>query len=834
MKKLIAFAAFSALFLQAQAQSVIGKVTDKNTNETLAAAAITAYPGPIGAITDENGRYELKLPKAGNYTVEVSFIGYETQTQEVYVSENNVTLNFALSEAKQLLDPVNISAVRAGENVPIAKTNLSKEEIEKRDEGRDVPFILKDMPSTVVTSDAGAGIGYTNMRIRGSDITRINVTVNGIPLNDPESHGVFWVNTPDLISSTNSLQVQRGVGTSTNGAGAFGASINLKTSGLQSKPFAASEITGGSFNTLKTNLQVGSGLLNDHWVVEGRFSKITSDGFIDRASSDLQSYYLSGSYYSEKTSVQLIHFGGGEETYQAWWGIPEAKLNGNDSLLQYHILINGYDSQDSANLVNSGNRTYNYYTYGNEVDNYKQDHYQLHLSHKFSDRITANVALHYTYGRGYYEQYRKNDDLADYGLSPVIIGSDTITATDLIRRRWLNNDFYGTTYSLEYNSNDFKATLGGAYNYYDGDHYGEIIWARYASESEIRDRYYDNTTTKKDFNIYLKAQKTFGKLSVFADLQYREVSYRAKGIDNDGKVINIDRTDSPFSLFSDNDRFAFFNPKAGINYQLKPNQRIFASVGVAQREPVRSDFLDAVAGMDPKSEFMIDYEAGYELRTARSFLSANLFYMDYKDQLVLTGQVNDVGSPIRVNVPESYRAGLEMVGNYKVTSWFQAGANAALSRNIIKNFTDYVVDYDNGGYQTTEYDSRDISFSPNFIGGIELGFLPFTGFTATLNSKFVSRQFLDNTGSSDFFAFAGNDNGKTLDAFAVTDLRLEYLLPVNFADEVKLHLLVANLFDSEYEPNGYTYSYIYGSKITENFYYPMAGINFLAGVKVRF
>ncbi len=822
MKKLIAFAALSALFLQGQAQSITGTITDSQSQVPLQAAAVTVNPGPRGAIADANGKYTIKLTKPGNYSVVVSFIGYEPMTKEIYVSENNTTLNFELVEMAALLEPVNISAVRAGDNAPIAKTNLSKQDIAKRNEGRDVPFILKDMPSTVVNSDAGTGIGYTGIRIRGSDITRINVTVNGIPLNDPESHGVFWVNTPDLASSTNSMQVQRGVGTSTNGAGAFGASINLKTSGLQTKPFAAAEFTGGSFNTLKTNLQVGSGLLNDHWVVEGRISKITSDGFIDRASANLQSYYLSGSYYSKNTSVQLIHFGGGEETYQAWWGVPEGKLKGDADLLATHMLNNGYDSQDSANLVNSHARSYNYYTYENEVDNYKQDHYQLHLSHSFSEKLTANVALHYTYGRGYYEQYRKDDDLADYGLNPVTLGGDTLTSTDLIRRRWLDNDFYGTTYSLEYNTKGFNATLGGAYNYYEGDHFGEIIWARYSSDSEIRDRYYDNTTKKNDFNVFLKLNKSFGKLNAFADLQHRAVSYNAQGLDSDRRAIDISKN------------FNFFNPKVGVNYQLKPNQRVFASAGVAQREPVRSDFLDAIAGMEPKSEFMIDYEAGYELRTAKTFVSANFFYMDYKDQLVLTGQVNDVGSPIRTNVDKSYRAGLEVVGNYKVTDWFQAGANAALSRNIIKNFTDYVVDYDNGGYQTTEYDSRDISFSPNFIGGIELGFLPVKGFTATINSKYVSRQFLDNTGSSELFDFTSNDNGKTLDAYSITDLRMDYILPVKFAEEVKIHLLVANLFNKEYEPNGYTYSYIYGGMITENFYFPMAGVNILAGIKVRF
>lgn len=821
MKKLIAFAVLTLATLQGYSQSIFGTVTDATTNKPLASANITVYPGSLSAVTNANGEYQIKVPKVGNYLVEVSFIGYLQGQFQVYVSEEKTKLDVDLLEGKELLEPVNISAIRAANNVPIAKSNLDKEAIESRNEGRDIPFILKDLPNTVVTSDAGAGVGYTGIRIRGSDISRINVTVNGISINDPESHGVFWVNTPDLASSTNSVQVQRGVGTSTNGPGAFGASINLKTSGLNSTPYAAADLTGGSFNTLKTNLQVGSGLLNNHWVVEGRFSRITSDGFIDRANSNLQSYYLSGGYYSKNTSVQLIHFGGGEETYQAWWGIPEEKLRGTEAELANHILVNGYDSQDSANIVDSDNRTYNYYTYDNEVDNYKQDHYQLHLSHKFSNRLTANAALHYTYGRGYFEQYRKDDDLADYGLPSVIMGGDTLGSSDLIRRRWLDNNFYGATYSLEYNSSFINATLGGAYNQYDGDHFGEIIWARFTGEGEIRDRYYDNTTEKTDFNTFLKLNKTFNKLSIFADLQYRRVSYKAEGIDNDRRAFTIDK------------QFNFFNPKAGINYSLKDNQRVYASVGVAQREPVRNDFLDAIAGTEPKSEHLTDYELGYELSDTKTFFSANFFYMDYQDQLVLTGQVNDVGSAIRTNVSESYRAGLELLARRSLNKWFSAGLNAALSRNIIKNFTDYIADYDNGGYQTTTESSRDISFSPNFIGGVELNAMPFKGFTATLNTKYVSRQFLDNTGQSDWFDFTST-NGKVLDAYTVTDLRLNYILPVNFAKELKVHLLVANIFNEEYEPNGYTYSYIFGETVTQNFYFPMAGVNILAGIKIRF
>lgn len=811
MKKLIAFAALSALFLQAQAQTISGRVTSKTDGEPLPGANIIIQSTNTGVQAGANGEFEIQLEKGKTYQLSASFVGYETLTKEVVANENSI-INFNLVETSSLLEPVNINAVRAGKNVPIAKSNLNKAEIEERNEGRDMPYVLKDLPSTVVSSDAGTGVGYTGIRIRGSDISRINVTVNGIAMNDPESHGVFWVNTPDLASSSQSIQVQRGVGTSTNGAGAFGASINIKTSALSLKPYASIDATGGSFNTLKTNIRAGSGLLNNHWSIDARLSKVNSDGFIDRATSDLKSYYLSASYYSKKTSVQLIHFGGGEQTYQAWWGVPEAKLRGDSAGLYNHILNNGYDSKDSANLVNSNPRSYNYYTYDNETDNYKQDHYQLHVSHAFSDKLIANAALHYTWGRGYYEQYRKGDDLAHYGLDNVILGGDTITSTDLIRRRWLNNNLIGTTYSLQANLDELQLTFGGAYNKYVGDHYGEIIWAQFASNGKIRDRYYDNRTTKTDFNNYLKATYTVGKLTAYGDLQLRTVSYVANGIDEDGTIIDVDKS------------FTFFNPKAGVNYALTDDSRIYASMAVAHREPVRTDFLDAPADLQPEPEQLIDYEAGFELQTEKAFFNANLFFMDYTNQLVLTGQLNDVGSPIRTNAPESFRAGIELMGSYIINKYFQVGANFTFSQNKILNFTDYVFDYGTNGYVEETFKSTDISYSPNVIAGVNLTVTPIAGATIDWNTKFVDRQYLDNTMSAD----------KSLNAYTVTDLRLGYNVPVKSLKRLNVHLLIANLFNQEYEPNGYTYSYIYGDKITENFYFPMAGINFLAGVTIDF
>lgn len=820
MRKLLLFSAALLLQFGMYAQSISGRVTNQNTGEALPGASISLKFGKYGVTSDVDGYYNLSLTnKSGQELyLEVSFIGFTTQSKTISLEKDSkMRLNVELVPEKNILNPVNISALRVGDKTPVAHSNMSKADIEAKNEGRDVPFLLKDLPSTVVNSDAGAGIGYTNIRIRGSDISRINVTINGVPLNDPEGHGVFWVNTPDLSTSTESIQVQRGVGTSTNGSGAFGASINLQTNSVTTKPYAISELSGGSFNTLKRNINIGSGLLNNHWSFEGRLSKITSDGFIDRATSDLTSYYLSGSYYSEKTSVQLIHFAGHERTYQAWNGIPEAKLNGDTKGIDDFLARNFFSEADANNLRNSDSRTYNFYTYENEVDDYAQDHYQLHLSHRFNSSIKANASLHYTYGRGYFEQYKNDDDLADYNIPSSITDNDTITSSDLIRQRWLDNHFYGGVYSLEYNTDKLKLTLGGAYNEFHGDHFGEVIWARFASNSEINERYYESNSVKKDFNVYLKGIYDLGKFSLFGDLQYRTIDYTGKGIDNDLANINIDG------------QFSFFNPKGGINYQPNDNNRFYLSAAVGRREPVRNDFIDAITDRAPKAEKMVDYEFGYEYRKSKLLTRANAYYMDYTDQLVLTGELNDVGSAVRTNVDKSYRAGLELEVAYQAANWLTLGANANLSQNKILDYQDLVINYDAGAgdnpYVVTEFSSTSISFSPDFIGGVSFEAKPTKDLKVLWNSKYVGRQYLDNTESE----------SKSLDAFSTTDLRFEYSLHPSWLKSLKINLLVANLFNAEYEPNGYTYSYIAGgSKITENFYYPMAGTNFLVGIKFGF
>lgn len=815
MKKLFLFSATILLAQSLHSQSIKGRITDLYTGAPVAGSS--AYVKDHKAvIADNNGQFELKLNAAGKYSLRLGHIEYNNVNREVEVGANEqVYINIALIPKQQLLEPVSISALRANENTPVANSRMNSAEIAKRNEGRDIPFILKDLPSTFSYSDAGAGVGYTGMRIRGSDISRINVTINGIPLNDPEGHGVFWVNTPDLASSARSIEVQRGAGTSTNGAGAFGASVNINTSKINTGAYAKSSFSAGSFNTLKTNINVGSGLLNNHWSIDARLSKITSDGFIDRASSDLRSYYLSGNYYSEKTSVQFIHFAGTEQTYQAWSGVPEAKLNDDADGIQAFIARNGLSPAAAQNLINSDPRTYNTYTYENEVDDYAQDHYQLHFSHRINELLKVNAALHYTWGRGFFEQYRNDDDLADYALPDVISGTDTITSTDLIRRRWLDNDFIGGTYTIEFRKDELSIDLGGAYNEYKGDHFGELTWMRFASNSEVRDRYYDNRSLKTDLNTYLKAQYNFGEISVFGDLQYRVVSYVGRGIDNDLRPVSIDAD------------FGFFNPKAGINY-VKGSNRAYLSAGVAQREPVRNDFLDAIPGNEPKSEFMIDYEAGYEFRNNNLSVSAGLYLMDYKDQLVLTGELNDVGSAIRINVPNSMRMGIELTTAYRLTEKLILNGNLNVSRNTISDFESYTQASDASfnviGYDTLRLSSTDISFSPNVIGGIGFNYSPFKNFTVDWTTQFVGSQFMDNTSNAE----------RSLDAFSTTDLRLNYSMKTNYGSGIEFFFLVANLFDEEYEPNGYTYGYIVdGTRTTENFFFPMAGINFMGGITIH-
>lgn len=710
------------------------------------------------------------------------------------------------------LEEVVVKATRASAKSGMAFTNVSKATIEKRNLGQDIPILLDLTPSVVTTSDAGAGIGYTGIRIRGTDPTRINVTINGIPYNDSESQGVFWVNMPDISSSVSSIQVQRGVGTSTNGAGAFGASINVNTMQYEQEPFAEINTTVGSFNTIKTNVQASTGLMNNHFVVDARLSRITSDGWVERASSNLQSFYLSGGYYDKQNFVRLNIFSGKEITYQSWYGTPEALVKGDlagvDAFVERNFL-----GEDFRQRMLSEGRQFNWYTYDNEVDNYQQDHYQLVSSFKLGDNWRLNPSLHYTRGLGHFEQFRPSDDLVDYGLSPVQISGEEIGSSDLIRRKWLDNHFYGAVWSLEYdNKNRVLATLGGGLNKYIGDHYGTVIWSRFASNSEKGYRWYENRGEKVDFNLYGKTTVDLTKnLSTYVDMQVRTVTIGVDGILDD-------RT----SAFVD-ENYTFFNPKLGLTKEFSSNSSAYVSFAVANKEPSRQDFIDNPGGA-PRPERLNDLEAGYKVMKKDKFFEANFYHMNYKDQLVLTGAVNDVGNAIRINVPNSHRTGIELQGGASLGSLLQVAANATFSQNRVQQFTELIPSFDGTPDVITEFENTDIAFSPSVIAGAAINLLPTKGLEISLMPKFVGRQYLDNT----------SNKSRSLDPFFVNNLSINYEFDTKLFKSLRLSLLVNNLFNEQYSPNGYTYSYKVGEVITENFLYPQAGTNFLSAIEIRF
>jgi iron complex outermembrane receptor protein len=674
------------------------------------------------------------------------------------------------------------------------RTTLKKTDIEKQNYGQDLPFLLNFTPSVVVTSDAGAGVGYTGLRVRGSDQTRINTTINGIPQNDAESQGVFWVDTPDLASSAQNITLQRGVGTSTNGAGAFGASLNIQTFGKpESKPSAEINNSWGSFNTWKHTLQASTGLMENKFVVDARLSQIKSDGFIDRAFSDLQGLYLSAGYYGEKTNLRFNLLRGKERTYQAWFGIREDILKEN--------------------------RTFNPYTYDNQVDNYNQNHYQAIFDHKITENLTTNVSLFYVRGFGYYEEFKEKDAFSKYGLSDVTIGDSTISKSNLIRRRWLDNHFYGTVFSLDYEKNGWNVIYGGGWNKYEGKHFGEIIWAEIAVNQTIRQRYYDNDAFKADFNQFVKVAKEWktekGRISAFGDLQYRFVGYNFLGFDQ-----NLQSTQQ-------NAEFNFFNPKAGIDYAFgQGKHRLYTLWGIAHREPNRNDFVESTPSTRPKAERLNNVETGYQITGKNFNFKTNAFLMAYQDELILTGKVNDVGAYLRQNVGQSRRIGLELEGNWQINKHFTWQANATISQNKIKEFVEYIDDYDNGGQIEQRYQNTDLAFSPRFIAANQFIFKPTESLEMALLSKYVGKQYLDNT----------QNEARKLDAFFVNDVRIAYTYkPTKGIKSVSIGLLVNNILNEQYEPNGYTFSYFFGGqRVWENYYYPQAGTNFLLNVGLKF
>lgn len=797
------FAGFSQI-------TVSGKITDKEGNP-LPGAAVVIKGSTIGVSTNTDGEYKIENLKSGVYEFVVSFIAFETQVQYEDL-KSDLKLDFVLEHSAILADEVLVSATRADGKTPVVVTNVSNEELSKRNLGQDIPMLLSITPSFVTTTDAGAGVGYTGFRVRGSDANRINVTIDGIPLNDSESHGVFWVNMPDFTSSLNDIQIQRGVGTSTAGAGAFGASINMQTQNVNAKPYAEISSSAGSFNTFKNTVKLGTGLKKG-FAFDMRLSKITSDGFIDRASSNLQSAYFSGGYYGDRTSVKANVIVGREKTYQAWNGVPKVRLeNDEDGMQRYadHWLV----SQEVVDhMKESDSRTYNQYTYKNETDNYWQKHYRLFLTHLFKDNTKFNLAFHYTQGEGYYEQFKKNDKLKKYGLAPIVIGSETIEKTDIIRRKWLDNDFYGTVFSFSKKTDMLDLVAGGGWNKYDGDHFGEIRWMKNAGDAFLGDKYYDNNGTKEEYNAYVKANVAIdNSLSLYADMQLRGIDYKIKGIDSDLRDV------------SQKHDFLFFNPKLGLNLEINENHRVFASFAVANREPNRSNYTDAKRGNTPTSERLFDYELSYKLSETNFLFEANLFYMNYKDQLVLTGEINDVGGAVMVNVDKSYRTGIELSGAASVTKNFSWNGNLSLSRNKIKNFVEHVDNWETGEQTVTDLGTTDLAFSPNVTANSVFSYNK-SGFGAQLISQYVGKQYIDNS----------SNNDRSLDAYTVSNMNFSYEFKPKFAESLKFNVLVNNILNAEYESNAWVYSYITGGeRYAMDGYFPQAGINFMAGVSLRF
>ncbi|WP_222981991.1 TonB-dependent receptor [Flagellimonas meishanensis] len=698
----------------------------------------------------------------------------------------------SLQGKKVVLDEVLVQAIRVTKEFPITFSNLDDEEIAIRNLGQDIPILMNYMPAVVTTSDAGAGVGYTGIRVRGSDATRVNVTINGIPYNDAESQGTFWVNMPDFASSTQSLQLQRGVGTSTNGAGAFGASLNLLTDGFSEEAFGQISSSVGSFSTFRNNVKFSTGLLNEHFELSGRLSRITSDGYIDRARSELESYFLQGVYKDENTLVKALLFGGHEITYQSWFGIDAETLRTNRTFNPAGIYTD-----------ENGNTQF----YDKEEDNYKQDHFQLHWNENLNAYWNTNLALHYTRGRGYFEQFREDDDFATYGFEPITVNGEEVNTTDLIRRRWLDNDFYGFVFSTTYNKDRLQLISGGGYNIYEGDHFGEVIWAQFASDSEIRDRYYEDNSRKTDLNVYVKANYQLAKKwSLFGDLQYRGVAYSANGEDT-GLV---------------DDTFNFFNPKAGVTFDLNRNNNLYFSYARANREPNRNDYENG----NPRPERLNDFELGWRYVSPSFQVNTNVYYMRYKDQLVLTGELNDVGAPLRANVGDSYRLGLEVDANIDLGDKWAIRPNIALSDN--RNI-DFIFQRDG---EIQNLGNTKIAYSPQVVAGNILTYQPNQKLQLSLLSKFVGEQFMGNIDAE----------ASILDSYSQTDFNVQYEWTTNsFIKSIVLSGLVNNIFDADIVSNGYFFTFDDDfsnpgtvTTVEGAGFYPQAGINFLVGATFNF
>ena len=695
------------------------------------------------------------------------------------------------------LEEVLVKAVRVNATSPITHSNITKDKVAKRNLGQDIPVLLNYLPSVVTTSDAGAGVGYTGIRVRGVSAQSTNITINGIPYNDAESLGTFWVDLPDFASSIESLQLQRGVGTSTNGSGAFGASINILTDVISEKANGEISNAFGSYNTRKHTLKFSTGTLNNHFEISGRLSQIKSDGYIDRATSDLKSYFLQATYLDDNTLIKALAFGGHEITYQAWNGIDAETLKTDRTFNP-----SGIYTDEEGNIQ----------FYENEIDNYKQDHYQLHFNKRFNNNWSTNLGLNYSYGRGYFEQFKEDEDFIDYDFVEIFIGGETINTTDLIRRRWLDNDFYVINANANYKNNSLNLTFGGSYSNYIGDHFGEVIWAKSASDSQIRDRYYDGNGKKNEISMFSKATyKINNNLSLYGDLQLRLVNYKTSG------------TNSNRELFIVNETYNFFNPKAGITYKINENNNVYFSFARANREPSRSDFKN---NLDIKPEQLNDFELGWRHTTEKFKINVNAYYMLYNEQLVLSGNIDDTGTPIRANNGESYRLGFEVESTIKISNKVTVQPNFTLSSNKNKETFSQI------DGELINLGKTNISFSPEFVAANAIIFQPKDNLQFSVLSKHVGEQFMGNTDS----------NVSKLNSYFVNDFNVTYEIKTNsIFKSILFSGLVNNIFGEKYVSNGYYFTYddtwsVLGETTTIEGagFYPQATTNFLLGLTLKF
>lgn len=766
----------------------------------------------LKTVSDGEGAFTFRDVPEGTHVLSVRGVGYLDFKEFVQVTES-VTREIRLEVATYNLETVELNSSWIQKDEPFTYTTIDQEEIADQNTGQDVPYLLRWLPSMVVTSDAGTGIGYTGLRIRGSDPTRINVTLDGIPVNDAESQGVFWVDLPDLASSASDIQVQRGVGTSTQGAGAFGGTINVRTNQTRTDAYGSFDLSAGSFNTRRGNVRFGTGLLNDHLVIEGRLSSTDSDGYIDRGSADLKSLHLATTWIDDRSSLKFKVLSGKEVTYQAWNGVPAQYLDDPD-----------LRTTNTAGIRADGS------FHPNEVDDYTQTHTHLIYKRDLGSTLFGQLGLHHTKGKGFFEQYRIGDALEDYALTPIQIGGETIAESDLIRRRWLDNDFYGLIFSLGTESADLPLTwsIGGGANTYRGDHFGEVIWARYFSEGELGHEYYRDDAIKNDFNIYTQLNHSIGdNFSIFGDLQWRHVNYQFLGFNE-----QLMPSDQQSSLH-------FFNPKFGAFYK-SDDSEFYYSFAVAHREPNRDDYVNSSTNSRPLPEALFDHELGWRM-TGESFgLSANLYYMKYRDQLVPTGNINDVGAYTRTNVPDSYRLGLELAGSWRITDRLDIAGNATFSQNRINQYREFIDNWDTGEQAEVQHKDVPLAFSPSSIAQGSLRWKVADNETVKWSidmlHKFVGEQYFDNTGS---------DQTK-LDSYYFSDLRMILDLYPSWIEQISLKVILQNVFDADLVTNAWSYRYISpsydarpddpharleeGTQYNLSGYYPQAGRNIMIGV----